>query len=98
MMRRNSSNISNSGNSNVNITVNVDTSSIAYAMMCYWHTSGMITDEQFTHMITNFNSLLNKEDAILPQLLSNKEYSPYVIRQKNNVNTLKTFMPPFFNR
>ncbi|MEI4803157.1 hypothetical protein ACIGHG_04190 [Bacillus sp. NPDC077411] len=97
-MRRNSSEISNSGNSNVNVNVNVDTSSLAYAMMCYWHSSGMITDEQFSHMITNFSSLLNKEDAILPQLLSNKEYSPYLVRQKNNINTLKTFIPPFFNR
>ncbi|WP_242219194.1 hypothetical protein [Bacillus cereus group sp. BfR-BA-01380] len=97
-MRRNSSNISNSGNSNVNVNVTVDTSSIACAMMCYWHTSGMITDEQFTHMITNFNSLLNKEDHILPQFLSNKECSPYLIRQKNNLNTLKTYIPPFFNR
>ncbi|MCM3735987.1 hypothetical protein M3215_09170 [Bacillus cytotoxicus] len=97
-MRRNSSSISNSGNSNVNVNVNVDTSSLAYAMMCYWHTSGMITDEQFTHMITNFNTLSNKEEPILPQLLSNKESSPYLVRQNNNLNTLKTFIPPFFHR
>ena len=97
-MGRNSSEISNSGNSNVNVNVIVDTSSLAYAMMCYWHASGMMTDEQFTHMVTNFNSLLNKEDAILPQLVSNKGHSPHVKKKKNNINTLKSFIPPFFNR
>ncbi|MGF9962942.1 hypothetical protein [Bacillus rhizoplanae] len=98
MLPKNGSNISNSGNSHVNVNVNVDTSSIAYAMMCYWHTSGMITDEQFTHMLTNFSNLLNKDDDMLPHLLSNKEYSPYMMRSKNNVDTLKTFIPPFFKR
>ncbi|HDX9578992.1 TPA: hypothetical protein ROX88_002553 [Bacillus pseudomycoides] len=97
-MGRNSSEISNSGNSNVNVNVIVDTSSLAYAMMCYWHASGMMTDEQFAHMVANFNSLLNKEDAILPHILSNKEHPPHPVRPKNNINTLKTFIPPFFNR
>jgi hypothetical protein len=82
----------------VTVNVNVDTSSIAYAMMCYWHTSGMITDEQFTHMLANFSNLLNNDNNMLPQFLSNKEYSPYLNRSKNTVDTLKTFLPPLFNR
>lgn len=82
MMEGSNSNIENSGNSQVNVHVNVDTSSLAYAMMCYWHTSGMITDKQFTHMLTNYNHILGK-DASFPDLLSNmKDFSSFIREKK----------------
>jgi hypothetical protein len=91
-MMRNHASITNSGNSNVNVNVQVDTSALAYAMACYWHTSGMITDEQFVQMITNINNLIGKGDTPLPPLLSNTGNSGASIRTKNDVSTLRKFI------
>ncbi|WP_416827054.1 hypothetical protein [Ectobacillus polymachus] len=91
-MRSNYANISNSGNSNVNIDIQVDMSSIAYTMACYWHTSRVISDEQFKHMLHNLNSLLGKTESELPPLLSNAYPSPEATHTKNDIRTLRTFI------
>ncbi|MFX3624086.1 MAG: hypothetical protein ACE3JP_08600 [Ectobacillus sp.] len=88
---RNIAKVTNSGNANVNVNVQVDTSALAYAMACYWHTSRMITDEQFVHMVSNLNSLLGKTESPLPPLLSNTTSSPSFIHTKNDISTLKKF-------
>ncbi|WP_379966748.1 hypothetical protein [Ectobacillus sp. sgz5001026] len=90
---RNYASITNSGNSNVNVDVQIDMSPVAYTMACYWHTSRTITDEQFMHMLQNLNRLLGKPDSQLPPLLSNANPSPEAIRTKNDVKTLRTFIP-----
>lgn len=81
----------------MNVNVQVDTSALAYTMLCYWHTSRMISDEQFLQMLTNLNSLLGKTDVPLPPLLSNTELSnteqsPTVTRTKNNKTTLRSYI------
>ncbi|MFD3447927.1 hypothetical protein ACFDTO_25370 [Microbacteriaceae bacterium 4G12] len=81
--------INNSGNSDVDVNVQVDTSALAYAMLCYLHTSGMVNDEQFMQMVTNFNHLLGKQDAVMPTLLSNQDVQSAMIRSKNDIHTLK---------
>lgn len=65
--------MSYSGNSEVDIKVETDTSSLAYAMLCLAHASGQISDDEFICAITNFNRLIGKENEPLPNILSNKE-------------------------
>ena len=65
--------MSHSGNSDVDIKVDTDTSSLAYAMLCLSHASGQISDDEFTRAVTNFNRLIGKENEQLPNILSNKE-------------------------
>lgn len=76
----------------MNVNVQVDTSALAYTMLCYWHTSRMISDEQFIQMLTNLNSLLGKADVPLPPLISNTDQSPAVTRTQNNKATLRTYI------
>lgn len=89
---RNYANITNSGNSNVNVDIQMDMSPVAYTMACYLHTSRTITDEQFMHMLQNLNRLLGKPDSQLPSLLSNANPSPEAIHTKNDIRTLRTFI------
>ena len=53
--------MSYSGNSDVDIKVEIDTSSLAYAMACLAHVSGQISDDEYIHAITNFNRLIGKD-------------------------------------
>ncbi|MDG4655741.1 hypothetical protein P6P90_00180 [Ectobacillus antri] len=85
---RSRASVSNSGNSNVNMNVTIDTSPIAYSMACYLHASKMVTDEQFLHMLNNLNALLGKENMSLPPLLSNHTQKTHM----NDIKTLKKFI------
>lgn len=74
--------MSYSGNSDVDIKVGTDTSSLAYAMVCIAHASGQINDDEFIRAITNFNRLIGKGNEPLPNILSNEES----ISNKNKIS------------
>ncbi|MBX9988382.1 hypothetical protein [Priestia aryabhattai] len=74
--------INNSGNSNVDIDLTIDTTPIAYAMTCFLHSTKQISDEEFAHLISNFKSLLKNNSDPLSDLISNKLISSL----KNNSN------------
>ncbi|MFC7394440.1 hypothetical protein [Scopulibacillus cellulosilyticus] len=50
--------VSRSGNSDVDVTVIVDTTAIAYAMACMMHANGTLNNNQFNHMLKNLDKLI----------------------------------------
>ncbi|MBM7645104.1 hypothetical protein JOD45_001315 [Scopulibacillus daqui] len=52
--------VTKSGNSDVDVTVIVDTTAIAYAMACMMNANGTLNEDEFNHMLGKLNRLLGK--------------------------------------
>lgn len=54
------SGIHKSGNSNVDINIQLETASIAYMYACSLYATGQIDEDQFNNMIEKYHHLINK--------------------------------------
>ncbi|MBM7703844.1 hypothetical protein [Metabacillus iocasae] len=88
---RNDSKVVNSGNSDVDVSVIVDTSALAYAISCYLHAKHMLNNDEFVQMMTNLNLLLGKTHDELPDLVTNKIESKTIFTP-NDTQTVKKFL------
>ncbi|WP_110114705.1 hypothetical protein [Bacillus sp. CGMCC 1.16541] len=86
----NHSKVVNSGNSDVDVSVTIDTSALAYAISCYLHAKQVLDDEEFVQMTTNLNRLLGKTQDALPDLVANKKSSNMILTP-NDIQTVKKF-------
>jgi hypothetical protein len=55
--------IGRSGNSDVDINIEIDTKAIAYAMLCSLYAMDRLDDNQFEKAIGKFESIMNKNDS-----------------------------------
>ncbi len=74
---KNEATIQHSGNSHVNLNVNVDNSALAYAITSMLRASNTINDNQFQQILQNLNGLLGKQQALAP-LVSDGQLIPSV--------------------
>ncbi|TYR81275.1 hypothetical protein FZC66_05275 [Priestia megaterium] len=84
--------VSDSGNSKVDITINIDHTALAYLMGSCLHATKQLTDEQYLQMMTNFNTLMGKDNEELKNLLLNGDLSnskPF--KSENTLNHLKIY-------
>ncbi|GAK11353.1 hypothetical protein [Geomicrobium sp. JCM 19039] len=64
--------ISKSGNSDVDVTVNVETTALAYALACFYYADGSLDREQYTKMLDELDHQFGKRGMGT----SEKNYEP----------------------
>ncbi|MBN6889106.1 hypothetical protein ACUXCC_003268 [Cytobacillus horneckiae] len=52
--------VGHSGNADVDVEVHIETTAIAYAMLCTMHATGSLSDRQFRKSVQELNSLMDK--------------------------------------
>lgn len=60
-LNRNMSTVRESGNSDVTLTVNLDTRPLAYAIACFLRATGKLDDTEFRQMIELLTNLIDKD-------------------------------------
>lgn len=65
----NSSGVNHSGNSDVDVAVNIDTTALAYAFATFLHATGNLNNSEFETMIQNLNNLI--EDPQNANIINN---------------------------
>ncbi|MGM7719617.1 hypothetical protein [Metabacillus sp. Hm71] len=58
----NKSSIDASGNSNVDISIDIDTKAIAYAILCSLYATDKLNESQFQKALEKFETVMKKED------------------------------------
>ncbi|SDH86076.1 hypothetical protein SAMN05192534_11336 [Alteribacillus persepolensis] len=56
------SRVDKSGNSDVDVTVNIDTSALAYAYACMMYAEGKLNKRQFDHMVREMDQLYDRKE------------------------------------
>ncbi|SDI98109.1 hypothetical protein [Alteribacillus bidgolensis] len=56
------SRVNKSGNSDVDVTVNIDTSALAYAYACMMYAEGKLNKNQFEKMVNEMDKLYQREE------------------------------------
>jgi hypothetical protein len=81
--------IHSSGNADVDVTVQIDTSPLAYALACFLHATDRINSEQFSRMVRDLDSL-----GLRGKIEENKQEVMGKQRQsvKNEVKFARTFV------
>lgn len=89
---KNDSYVNNSGNSKVDVTINIDTTALAYFLGSYLHATKQIDDEQFLLILSNLSILTGKNNDALENLISNFNIAnPNLIITKNSLETIKKY-------
>ncbi|MFC5713713.1 hypothetical protein ACFPU1_13055 [Thalassorhabdus alkalitolerans] len=68
------SSVDRSGNSDVDVTVNIDTSSLAYAYACLLYAEGKLTRKQLDTMVEEMDRIYQKKEHKQKFLPSSQEY------------------------
>lgn len=84
--------VNNSGNSKVDLTINVDTTALAYFMGSYLHAIKQLDDDQYLLMMHNLYLLTGKDHEYLENLISNTNLSnSKTMKTENTLKTLKKY-------
>jgi hypothetical protein len=84
--------VNNSGNSKVDITINIDTTALAYFMGSYLHAVKQLDDEQFLLIMNNLQLLLGKDNENLQNFISNTYLSKSkTFQTENSLKTVKKY-------
>ncbi|WP_409305524.1 hypothetical protein [Peribacillus sp. SCS-155] len=89
----NQANVGHSGNSNVDVHVNIeiDTKPVAYAMLCSLLATNAISHDEFNSALRKWEELTDENDKIKEKKKSDER--PEIIQQ-NTVPGLRIFGPP----
>jgi hypothetical protein len=79
--------IGRSGNSDVDVTIDIDTTAIAYAMLCSLFATDRLNSQEFDKAVKKFDSLMKKKGKPNPSSYHN-----------NGASTPKLFSVPPPNR
>lgn len=85
--------VNNSGNSKVDVTINIDTTALAYFMGSYLHATKQLDDDEYFLMMRNLNTLTGKDNAQLNNLISNYKVSSHfkTIKSENNLDNVRIY-------
>ncbi|UOE94538.1 hypothetical protein [Alkalihalobacillus sp. LMS39] len=75
------SNVNKSGNSDVDVTVIVETSALAYAFLCFMYIDGRINKEQYDEMVAEMKKVA-KEPNTNPAVEKKKPINRLRLRNK----------------
>lgn len=83
--------IKDSGNSDVDVDVNliVDTTPLAYAIACFLHSTGKISDKEFTHMIKDLKFLI-EENKRSPKFSEKQNSKQTIISDVDKAGIVQT--------
>jgi hypothetical protein len=88
----NDSLVNNSGNSKVDISINIDTTGLAVFLGTYLHATRQLSDDQFFLILNNLYLLSGKDNELLKNLISNESLiNSKTILTENTFETLKKF-------